>query len=156
MLGRQPNLSGLPTLSSSQIRTKPDSLTTLVRALKMCRNPKKSSLPLLKLDQHPRSRESTSPETPTWRTLGSREEVMSWLTTSRGSRTSKTELVVDIETHGDNDFLHPQERPLVCVGLYDGHEVVVIPGYLLDTEWPELIEELKQFDIIAQDRKSGV
>src|SRR5690625_7034456 len=89
MLGRQPNLSGLPTLSSSQIRTKPDSLTTLVRALKMCRNPKKSSLPLLKLDQHPRSRESTSPETPTWRTLGSREEVMSWLTTSRGSRTSK-------------------------------------------------------------------
>lgn len=78
---------------------------------------------------------------------------MSWLTTSRGSRTSKTELVVDIETHGDNDFLHPQERPLVCVGLYDGHEVVVIPGYLLDTEWPELIEELKQFDIIAHNGK---
>src|SRR5699024_2632675 len=107
MLGRQPNLSGLPTLSSSQIRTKPDSLTALVRALKTLRNPQTRSTALLKLDHPPRSRESTSPETPTWRTLGSREEVMSWLTTSRGSRTSKTELVVDIETHGDNDFLHP-------------------------------------------------
>lgn len=77
---------------------------------------------------------------------------MDWLTTSLGSRTTN-ELVVDIETHGDNDFLHPMERPLVCVGLFDGREAAIIPGHLLQQPWPELIDALKSFDLIAHNGK---
>lgn len=68
---------------------------------------------------------------------------------------SKSRLALDIETHGDVDVLHPKERPLVCVGLFDGAEVLIIPRPLLgpadyqgdDWAWPELLHELALWDL---------
>src|SRR5690625_2631698 len=151
-LGRHPHLSGLPTLTSAQIKSKPDSLTSLVRAMKMCRSQSGNSWPLLTLDPHPKSKETTNPATPTLKILDSRTQTIQWLASSRGSRTS-TELVLDIETHGDNDLLHPAERPLACVGLYDGNQAAIIPAHLLTGSWPGLIEALQGFDLIAHNGK---
>lgn len=69
--------------------------------------------------------------------------------------TSKPRLALDIETHGDIDVLHPEERPLVCVGFFDGSEAAIIPRSLLgsadyegdDWTWPELLRELALWDL---------
>lgn len=52
-------------------------------------------------------------------------------------------------------MLHPAERPLVCVGLFDGSEAAIIPRSLLgpssyqgdDLPWPELLHELALWDL---------
>jgi DNA polymerase I-like protein with 3'-5' exonuclease and polymerase domains len=70
-----------------------------------------------------------------------------------GSR--RPRLALDIETHGDIDVLHPVERPLVCLAVYDGQGAVVIPRSLLgpadyqgrDTPWPELLRLLSGFSL---------
>ena len=80
--------------------------------------------------------------------------MVSWLRTSRGDQ-HKPRLALDIETHGDVDVLHPEERPLVCVGLYDGEGVGIIPRSLLgpesyegkDNPWPEFLYELSNWDL---------
>jgi len=72
-----------------------------------------------------------------------------------GSRPKKTRLALDIETHGDIDVLHPSQRPLVCVGMFDGSMATVIPRSLLgpadyegsDWAWPEFLAELTHFDL---------
>lgn len=69
--------------------------------------------------------------------------------------TSLRRLSLDIETHGDIDVLHPVERPLVSVAVFDGERAVVIPRTLLgpshylgpDRPWPALLERLAKFDL---------
>lgn len=73
---------------------------------------------------------------------------------------SRPRLSLDIETHGDIDVLHPVERPLVCVGMFDGHSALIIPRHLLgpaegsggpydgnDQPWPEYLRLLARFDL---------
>lgn len=152
-LGHYADLKGLPTLTPAQIKTKANSLTTLTRALTTCRKQSGSSWPSLTFPPPPKSSESMKTATPTLQILTSRKEVESWLDSCLGNRTSTTELVLDIETHGDVDVLHPAERPLVCVGLFHTNEAVIIPSHLLDSPWPDLIESLKRFDLIAHNGK---
>lgn len=80
--------------------------------------------------------------------------MVSWLTTSRDGQ-HKPRLALDIETQGDVDVLHPEERPLVCIGLFDGERVGIIPRPLLgsssyegkDEPWPEFLYELSNWDL---------
>lgn len=151
-LGRYTQLHGLPTLSTAQIKSKANSLTTLKRALVMCHQ--QTSPPFLKWSPPtPKSRKSMSPETPTLRIFSSRQETILWLASRIGSKSSRTDLVLDIETHGDIDILHPAERPLVYVGLFDGSEAAIIPAELLTSAWVELLDYLKRFNLIAHNGK---
>jgi DNA polymerase I-like protein with 3'-5' exonuclease and polymerase domains len=147
--------NAIPTLTPAQLKAKPSALSTISWTLRNWRA--QSSLPRLRLAQPgtPRSRtRSTSPETRTFEVFRSRHQVVSWLRTSRGAQ-HKPRLALDIETHGDVDVLHPEERPLVCVGLYDGEGVGIIPRSLLgpesyegkDNPWPEFLYELSNWDL---------
>lgn len=72
-----------------------------------------------------------------------------------GSGQAKPRLALDIETHGDLDVLHPVERPLVSIALFDGQGAVVIPRALLgpadyqgrDRAWPGFLELLSRFSL---------
>lgn len=68
--------------------------------------------------------------------------------------TGDDRLYLDIETQGDIKKLHHSQRELLCVGLHNPHQgTLVIPRDQLTQPWPELIEVLQDFLLIAHNGK---
>ena len=91
----------------------------------------------------------------------SRSEALEWLNTLL-TDADDHRLYVDIETQGDIKKLHHSERRLLCVGLHNPHQgTLVIPEGLLmpvgtrsnSCDWPELIDLLGEFQLVAHNGK---
>lgn len=153
-----PHGTALP--SPPQLKSKGSSLSTLVWMLKSStRSSTRQGQKSLSLSTGIPSKGSSSmsPATPSYSIATTRKEVQDYLDSllseHRGNRQRR--LSLDIETHGDIDVLHPVERPLVSVAVFDGEHAVVIPRMLLgpadyqgsDQAWPVLLEYLAKFDL---------
>lgn len=158
-LGRFKELPHAITLPSpAQLKTKGSSLSTLVWSLRRAGS---TSAPVPKLTVRSgtlsRTTSPTSKGTASFSIMRTRDQVVSYLASRISEKTSSfcPRLSLDIETHGDIDVLHPVERPLVSIGLYDGERAIIIPRSLLgpasyegrDWAWPELLELLAKFDL---------
>lgn len=158
-LGRFKDLPQAISLPSpAQLKTKGSSLSTLVWSLRRVGSAT-ATIPRMRVRSGTLSKITlpTSKGTVSFSVAKTRAQVNGFLDSLVSGKTSNTSprLSLDIETHGDIDVLHPVERPLVSIGLYDGERVVVIPRSLLgpgtyegkDWAWPELLHLLARFDL---------
>jgi DNA polymerase-1 len=85
-----------------------------------------------------------------YRIITSREEAIAWIQVRQGTRT----IALDIEGDGDPDTVHPSRHDILCLGLCDGHETVILPEELFDgVLWPELADALEACDTVAHNGK---
>ena len=151
-----PHSISLP--SPAQLKTKGSSLSTLVWSLRRVGSTD-AAMPRMTVSSGTLSKITprTSKETVSFVISRTRTQVVSYLASLLSERTSNSSprLSLDIETHGDINVLHPVERPLVSIGLYDGDRAVIIPRSLLgpdtyegrDWAWPGLLKLLAKFDL---------
>jgi len=134
-LGTFTEVPGIATLSQPQIRSRADALTMLTSAFRLAWQQETGRLRPHPTGEH---RVLTGPQATAW-------------VAERRNRP----VVVDIETHGDISRLHHSERLLLCVGLCDGTETVVVDGEELGDgrDYARFLHELSHLKLIAHNGK---
>jgi DNA polymerase I-like protein with 3'-5' exonuclease and polymerase domains len=85
-----------------------------------------------------------------YRIIETRDEAIRWIRQRQGKRT----IALDIEGDGDPDTVHPSRHDILCLGLCDGFETVILPEGLFDgILWPELADALEQCTTVAHNGK---
>lgn len=85
-----------------------------------------------------------------YRLLTTREEAIEWVEERQGTHT----IALDIEGDGDPDTVHPSRHDILCLGLCDGHETVILPEELFNgVLWPELADALEKCTTVAHNGK---
>jgi len=85
-----------------------------------------------------------------YRLLTSREEAESWIKVRQKTHV----LAIDIEGDGNPDTVHPSRHEILCLGIHDGAETVVLPEELfLPGLWPELADLLEGAVTVAHNGK---
>lgn len=86
----------------------------------------------------------------TYRLIESRAEAVQWVRDRIGAAV----IALDIEGDGDPDTVHPSEHQILCLGLCDGVETVIIPeAPFLDGPWHELADALEAAVTVAHNGK---
>lgn len=86
----------------------------------------------------------------TYRIIDNRTEALQWVIDRQGTHT----IALDIEGDGDPETVHPSRHEILCLGLCDGTETVILPEALFgDTLWPELLDELEKCTTVAHNGK---
>lgn len=86
----------------------------------------------------------------TYRIIDNRAEAIAWLKVRRGTHL----IALDIEGDGDPSHVHPSRHDILCLGLYDGFETVILPEALFDgVLWPELADALEECKTAAHNGK---
>lgn len=84
-----------------------------------------------------------------YRIIESRFEALMWVE----SRTKGYVISLDIEGNGNPDTVHPSEHEILCLGLCDGFETVILPEELFDSPWPEFADALEKCVTVAHNGK---
>lgn len=84
-----------------------------------------------------------------YRVLNTREEAISWLTARKDSRI----IALDIEGDADPSTVHPSLHNVLCLGLHDGFETVILPEHLFGPLWEELADLIEQCTTVAHNGK---
>jgi len=86
----------------------------------------------------------------TYQVLITRQEAIEWIEARQSTHT----IALDIEGDGDPDTVHPSRHEILCLGLCDGHETVILPEALFGDElWPELADALEKCTTVAHNGK---
>ena len=84
-----------------------------------------------------------------YRLINNRREAEEWV---RG-RIGKAVIALDIEGDKNPDTVHPSLHSVLCLGLCDGIETVILPEELFETLWEELADLLEQATCVAHNGK---
>lgn len=85
----------------------------------------------------------------TYTVLETREEAEQWVR----ERIGKAVIALDIEGDGNPATVHPSRHEIICLGLCDGTETVILPEELFDGLWPELAVLLELSTTVAHNGK---
>jgi DNA polymerase I-like protein with 3'-5' exonuclease and polymerase domains len=72
-----------------------------------------------------------------YRVINNRAEAELWVMT----RTTLIALDIESDGHPSND--HPSLHSILCLGMHDGDDTVILPEHLFTTPWPELLRLLE-------------
>jgi DNA polymerase-1 len=85
-----------------------------------------------------------------YRVIGTRTEAEAWVKVRQRTHV----LAIDIEGDGDPSTVHPSEHEIICLGIHDGTETVILPEELfLQGLWPELADLLEGATTVAHNGK---
>lgn len=94
--------------------------------------------------------EPLNPGDGTYRIIPTRAEAIEWINQRQGTHT----LAIDIEGDGDPETVHPSRHEILCLGICDGFETVILPEELFDgVLWPELADALEACTTVAHNGK---
>lgn len=104
--------------------------------------------PLMRATRHAGGDDIPVPDG-SYRIIGSRAEALSWI-----RRRQKTHiLAIDIEGDQNPDLVHPSLHKVLCLGIHDGNETVILPEKLFLEPWPELGDALEAATTVAHNAK---
>jgi DNA polymerase I-like protein with 3'-5' exonuclease and polymerase domains len=104
--------------------------------------------PLMRATRHAGGDDIPVPDG-SYRIIGSRAEALSWI-----RRRQKTHiLAIDIEGDQNPDLVHPSLHKVLCLGIHDGNETVILPEKLFLEPWPELADALEAAITVAHNGK---
>lgn len=84
-----------------------------------------------------------------YRVIETREEALKWVK----DRIGNCIISLDIEGDGDPSVLHPSRHHVLCLGLFDGTDTVILPESLFDSTWEEFADALEQTTTVAHNGK---
>jgi DNA polymerase I-like protein with 3'-5' exonuclease and polymerase domains len=85
-----------------------------------------------------------------YRILSTRAEAEAWIQV----RLETHILAIDIEGDGDPSTVHASRHEIICLGIHDGTETVILPEHLfLEGLWPELADLLEAAVTVAHNGK---
>lgn len=84
-----------------------------------------------------------------YRIIHTREEAVAWVTVRQRTHV----IALDIESDANPDTVHPSLHSVLCLGLHDGHETVILPEELFESLWPELADALEAATTVAHNGK---
>jgi DNA polymerase I-like protein with 3'-5' exonuclease and polymerase domains len=85
-----------------------------------------------------------------YRLIGTRTEAEAWIKVRQKTHV----LAIDIEGDGDPSTVHPSKHEIICLGIHDGTETVILPEELfLQGLWPELADLLEGATTVAHNGK---
>lgn len=84
-----------------------------------------------------------------YRIIRTREEALAWVR----ARQQGYILAIDIEGDANPDLVHPSLHNILCLGIHDGRETVILPEELFLEPWPELADALEAATTVAHNGK---
>lgn len=84
-----------------------------------------------------------------YRIIRTRGEAIAWIR----RRQKNAIIALDIEGDANPDLVHPSLHNVLCLGLHDGAETVILPEELFTTLWPELADALEAATTVAHNGK---
>ncbi|MFB7858772.1 DNA polymerase [Rhodococcus qingshengii] len=84
-----------------------------------------------------------------YRIINSRPEAEKWVR----NRIGKTVIAIDIESDKNPQKDHPSTHSILCLGMCDGKETVILPEDLFNDTWEEFADLLDQATCVAHNGK---